>query len=662
MPILRKRLLTSRFKRGKRRTAAVLPKFTLRTLCAVKEAVMDYNAIAGHSPCIAAVNNQLTWHINLRTEEALRQNAAARTVTTKEELEARAQKMRSSFAASLGRVPYDPSAPLNARVTGVLEEEGLRIEKVIFLSRPGVYVTANVYLPAGLPARAPAILFQPGHAADGKAYPNYQRVARILAGHGLIVMSMDPIGQGERLSYWVKGEEKPRVGGACADHERYGDALLLAGESAAAHFLADAMRAVDYLVSRPDVDPARIGATGSSGGGTMTSVLSVMDPRIAAAAPGTFLTTREAITHAAQWQDCEQMWRGSLAAGFDHHEVLACFCPKPLLILAVDADSFPLDGTYEIFAYGKNCYTLAGHPDNLRMTVDESTHAFTAPLADAAGRFFTEVFGVPDRPVNTAEVPTLPEAALFCTGHGQVVWDIPDARPIYEQATAVLAAAPALCDEERTAALAAMVYAGRTPPPIVNLRTYAVTPDKTVRYVLWQTQRNLPCYGALLTRTPGERQPVTVCLFRDGMAGAARESAAIDAILDAGRTAFVVNLSGMGRATPPAVNNCPTGAISGIYFKCDCDLTFLGDSFCALRAYDLLKTCELVKNFLQDETPEIYAAEEACIYARVVERLCPGVTVRVHDEVNIVSYLENPYYDAREIFTVRAQGLAQYLK
>jgi hypothetical protein len=615
---------------------------------------MNYEYIAGHVASGISANEQLTRHIDRRTYAAIEQNRAARRVKNKRELEQRIAAMRAAFTVSVGPLPCNPATPLNARITGTVVEEGVTVEKVVFLSRPHVYVTATVYVPQGIETPAPAILFQPGHAAGGKAHPQYQQVARTIAAHGMIVMLMDPPGQGERLNYFVEGEEKPRIGGAVPDHQQFGTLFYLAGRNPVACFLSDAMRAIDYLISRGDVDPMRIGATGSSGGGTMTSVLAVMDPRVAAAAPGTFLTTRDAITVGGQLQDIEQMWPGTLAAGFDHHELIACCCPKPYLILAVDADTFPLDGTQEIYEYGRECYRLAGKPDNLKLFVDRSTHKYTLPLARAAGRFFAEVFGLPAVAVPETEPPVLSEAELAVTASGQVAWEYPDAWPMWREAQEFLKNVYRPGKEVIARSLARRLFAYDDKPTVKNLRYYAEGAGGRVRHVAWMTAPNLSVYGVLLTDKPGEKQPVTVVLLPNGLADTVAYGALLDGLLAEGRTLLVPNLSGRGNAIN---KHHPLTAD----FKADSDLIFLGDSLLGVLARDVVATCDTVREEM-GELPDILAVGSAAIWAELALVAMPTVTLKTHEPLTLSSFFEDPYYNHELAFTTRARGLAKYLK
>ena len=622
---------------------------------------MNYEYYSTLVPFMSSTNDQMARHIDRRTYAAIEENDKERNaIKGKRELDKRIQAMRAAFAASIGPLPYNPATPLNARVTGTLVEEDMSIEKVVFTSRPHIYVTATVYVPRDIDLPAPAILFQPGHAAVGKAHPQYQQVARTIAAHGMIVMLMDPPGQGERLNYFVEGEEKPRIGGAVPDHDQFGTLFYLAGRNPVACFLADAMRAIDYLQTRSDVDPMRIGATGSSGGGTMTSVLAAIDPRVQAAAPGTFLSTRDAITVGAQGQDIEQMWPGTLAAGFDHHELIACFCPKPYLILAVDADSFPIDGTHEIYEYAKMCYKFAGKPDAVRLFVDRSTHMFTLPLAKAAGRFFAEVFGLPATNVDTSNVPTLTEKELSVTASGQVVWEYPDAWPMWREAKAMLENTYRPAPEVIKRSLLRRLNGYSAPSLAKNYRIYAKGSGGKETYLMWYAGKNLPIHGVLLTENPDAEQPVTVVLMPNGLADAPTYAAVLDRLLAEGRTLLLANLTGRGTAQPQKFH--PRDAATRADFKADSDLIFLGDSLCAMLAREVVATCHVVANESGGVMPSVFAVREAAIWAHLAACELEDVTVETHEELTLSSLFDDPFYNHDVVYTTRAPGLARYLK
>jgi cephalosporin-C deacetylase-like acetyl esterase len=180
--------------------------------------------------------------------------------------------------------------PLNVRITGIVERDAYHIEKVIFNSRPDFPVTANLYVPKGRKFPLPAVIGTCGHSDSGKAYPEYQSFAQGLVLQGYIVLIYDPIGQGERLQY-LANDYKPRYGIGVTEHLHAGNQMFLTGESLNTWFAWDGIRAVDYLLSRKEVDPDYIGVTGNSGGGTQATWLCGVESRLTMAAPSCFITT-----------------------------------------------------------------------------------------------------------------------------------------------------------------------------------------------------------------------------------------------------------------------------------------------------------------------------------------------------------------------------------
>ena len=250
--------------------------------------------------------SQLKDHIYERSRRFFALGDAQRdALRTTDAVRSRQEEIRRVVVANLGGLPPSDT-PLNARVTGVVEGDGFRIEKIIFESRPRHYVTANLYLPSTRPSgRTAAVLFLSGHHNTAKTADEYQSVCQTLTRAGLIVLAQDPIGQGERLSYFEPDTKKNPVGIGTRDHDYAGAQCRFVGDTLARYMLHDAMRGIDYLVSRPEVDPAKIGVTGNSGGGTQTSLVMLADPRVAAAAPATFIMNRDSYQRTGQPQDAE---------------------------------------------------------------------------------------------------------------------------------------------------------------------------------------------------------------------------------------------------------------------------------------------------------------------------------------------------------------------
>ena len=212
-----------------------------------------------------------------------RENAVAQ-VRTVADAERRKQLGAGKILEALGGLP-DYAGPLNARVTGQIQADGYVIEKVIYESLPGFYVTANLYRP-NQPGRYPGVLLQAGHTQEGKAEP--QRLGANLALKGFVSLAFDPVGQGEREQTYDPQLKAPAAGWSVNEHMHAAAQSSLVGEGVARYFIWDAKRSLDYLVSRPEVDPDRLGAAGCSGGGALTTFIGALDSRLKAVIPACF--------------------------------------------------------------------------------------------------------------------------------------------------------------------------------------------------------------------------------------------------------------------------------------------------------------------------------------------------------------------------------------
>jgi hypothetical protein len=332
------------------------------------------------------LKDQLQRSICGRSETAFAAGDAARdAIRTRAALRKRQQMARTALLNALGGLP-PLDTPLKVKVTGRVAEPGFDIEKLIYESRPGTYVTAHLYLPRGITQPRGAVLLLCGHDGEGKQA--YLNVCRSLVQAGLVVLAQDPIGQGERLSYYEAALGGATVAWCTAEHDHAGAQSLLLGDALARYFLHDALRSVDVLRRRPEVDPRRIGVTGYSGGGTQSSLMMLADPRIAAAAPGLFITSRRAYLYSGGAQDAEQIWPGLTARGIDHEDILLGMCPKPVCVLAAQYDFFPIEGTRETVARCRRLWRLCGRESDLQLMEDRAVHSCTPKLIAASARFF----------------------------------------------------------------------------------------------------------------------------------------------------------------------------------------------------------------------------------------------------------------------------------
>ena len=272
-----------------------------------------------------------------------RRNTALAQLHSIETVRARQRWARETFWDVAGGRPE--ITPLNPRITGSFERPGYRLEKIVYESRPGVFVSANLYLPNTGDSPHPGVLFQMGHSANGKADAGYQKCCQGLARLGFVVLAFDPMGQGERI-YYPGPNGSTRLGSGDSEHTYPGKQMLLTGDTATRFQVWDAIRSLDYLASRPEVDAKRLGSTGQSGGGTLTMMLACVDDRLSAAAVCSGNTENVACAEfdsPGATDDAEQDFLGSGPLGFDRWDLLYPFAPKPLLIMVSAKDFF---GTY----------------------------------------------------------------------------------------------------------------------------------------------------------------------------------------------------------------------------------------------------------------------------------------------------------------------------
>ncbi len=314
--------------------------------------------------------------------------------------------------------PLPEKTPLNARVTGVIQKEDYTVEKLIYESLPGYYVTAALFLPKNLKGMAPAVIYASGHTSNGFRSETYQHIIINLVKKGFVVLAFDPIGQGERLQYYDEKEGKSRFG-STTEHSYPGAQCYISGYSPAKYFIWDGIRSVDYLLTRKEVDPKRIGMTGRSGGGTQTAYTAALDDRILAAAPECFITSMEYILKSIGPQDAEQNLIHMISEGLDHADLLEVRAPKPGLMITTTRDFFSIQGARETFDEVKQFYGRLGAADQISMVEDDNVHASTEKNREAMYAFFQKYLDNPGSPADL-EVEIFDEQDLWATSTGQL--------------------------------------------------------------------------------------------------------------------------------------------------------------------------------------------------------------------------------------------------
>lgn len=325
--------------------------------------------------------------------------------------------------------PFPERTPLNVQITGIIKKDGYRIEKLIYESVPGYYVTAALYIPDGVKENAPAIFYACGHSYEGFRVDIYQHIILNLVKKGFIVFTIDTMGQGERYEYWNISENKLSLT-PDFEHSYSGAQCLISGYSLANIFIRDAMRGIDYMLTRKEIDPNRIGMTGRSGGGNITAYLGAIDDRILATATECYITSYEFLLKSRGPQCAEQNLYQMISKGLDHADFIMARSPKPTMIISTTRDFFSIQGTRDSYEEAKKIYAVQGSAKNLTMVEDDDKHTSTKKNREAMYAFFQKHLDNPGSSKDI-ELTVLDQEELKVTKTGQVVSSFDDHQSVF---------------------------------------------------------------------------------------------------------------------------------------------------------------------------------------------------------------------------------------
>ena len=297
--------------------------------------------------------------------------------------EADKPRLRGELFEMLGLSPLPPRQPLNASVTGKVEEDEFIVEKIHFQSLTGLYVTGNLYLPKKIIAPLPTILYLCGHAQVKKgeiSFGNktaYHHHGAWFARNGYACLMIDSVQLGEiegihhgtyRLNRWWWNSR---------------------GYTPAGVEAWNCIRALDYLETRPEVDAKRFGVTGRSGGGAYSWWTAALDDRIQCAVPVAGITSlRNHVVDGCIEGHCDCMFMVNTYQ-WDFAKVAALVAPRPLLISNTDKDTiFPLEGVVDVHRQTRHIYRLFGAESKLGLQITEGPHEDTQELHIHAFRWF----------------------------------------------------------------------------------------------------------------------------------------------------------------------------------------------------------------------------------------------------------------------------------
>lgn len=374
--------------------------------------------------------NALTWRMNtaynnyllrdVHQQYADRKAELGKAFQSKEAMENYRDERIRRYKSIIGDLPG--KSGLNAKVLGTSHQVGFRVEKIIFESIPKRYVTANLYIPEGK-GPFPVAVELCGHGLGGKI-PT-PKSAVLLALNGIAVMVVDPVGQGERIQF-VDENSKTLTRGATTEHTLLNAGANLVGTSVAACEFWDNHRAIDYLMTRPDIDKDKIAAYGSSGGGTQISYLVGLDDRIKVASVCSYFSQRERVLEIYGPSDGCQHIPYEGREQLEIADFVMMMAPRPVLIMSGLYDFVDYWGATQGFNEMKKAYTVLGSSEKVEMFTIEGGHGMPKPKREALASWFSKWLLENNKPVRETIDISLPFEELQCTETGQVITAIND--------------------------------------------------------------------------------------------------------------------------------------------------------------------------------------------------------------------------------------------
>ena len=527
------------------------------------------------------------------------------------------------FFTKLGKT-WDRNSPLNAKVTKTLDKgtpgkNSYRVELVVFESVPNFFVTAAVYLPD--PERFkppyPGVLVLCGHAVEGKASKTYQRVPALVANHGVLTMIMDPIDQGERMQRLTS--EGKAAAHTVPAHNILGQGSILLGRNTATFMVWDMIRALDYLQSRPDVDPERLGATGNSGGGTQTSYIMALDERVKAAAPSCYLCGLYD-KMANDPQDAEQVIHAQLDFGMDHADYCIMRAPLPTLIESATKDFFPIDDTWKAFRKAKRIYDRFGYAEKMEIIEHDAPHGWNRNQREAAVRWMLRWLADRDEQVfEPDDLPIFEIAELNATEKGQVMF-LDGARSAFDlnrdYNDELLAARKTRNENRDRIEFAEMIRKTIGTRPVADIPAYEIEAKSENVFVLKTESGKIQLPVLRFSPQSGDLKGTTVFLHENGKTA---DMPKIESLVAEGQTVIAVDLRGLGETkyVGPKYYDHNLFDTDG---SDQCRAYLLGKSYVGMRTEDLLAVARWIG---VGQNPTIYASGETvglvALHAAVLE-------------------------------------------
>lgn len=394
----------------------------LTVLCAMFTAVGVAQQAASTGPTYVQTMNRIALPLLAHRRKTVAE------IHKRAQVETRQAQVRRKILRLIGGLP-DYKGPLNAKVTGTIPEDGFNIERVIYDSLRNYRVTANLYLPTASKGPFPAVIIHEGHGPFGKA--GAFTMAANLARNGIAVLAYDPLGSGERLEAM-----NPATGKSWAGPDEHSQAeipISLIGDHVSRYMVWDAMRGIDYLATRPEIDASAIGSFGCSGGGTMSAYLTALDSRVKAGVVACYITSYEQLLQTIGPQDGEQVIPNFIKDGLDLPDLVELVAPRPYIIVSTTEDMFPFAGAQQAYTEAERFYSLYGTGDRLQFFTGPGHHGAIAPMMPKVIAFFSHWLAHKDiAPPEMVNLKRPSQQELNCTATGQVTTGLPGERTIYQ--------------------------------------------------------------------------------------------------------------------------------------------------------------------------------------------------------------------------------------
>lgn len=534
---------------------------------------------------------------------------------------------RKNYFKILGDFP--PKTPLHAQITGTIQEDGYRIQKIIYESFPHHHVTGNLYIPNGK-GPFPGVLFFCGHEATAKATITYQQTAILFAKYGFVVLEIDPISQGERYQL-TDSSGKPLTRGGTTAHTLLASGSNLVGTSVVAYELWDNERGLDYLSSLKEVDTSRLGCLGNSGGGTQTAYFIPCDKRIKVAAICSYTTRRERTLELLGPQDGCQWLPNESNAGLDISDYAIMFAPKPLLILSGRYDFVDFNGTLDVYTELKRVYDQLGHPDKVKLFTYDDGHGIQKPKQEVAVQWFRRWLYHDDAEIKEGVLNTLSAQQLDATLTGQVnttfrneitvpLYNLMLANQWRERRKALLRNSTRegyqnmlrklLCIDDHSSS--------------VDTQQMGIIVNKNYTFqkliLRKQGEPPLPCFLACNEKKSVHQ--VIIILNKDGKEKAVKNDSLINLLYQQGDAVLLADLRGIGETSDePSMND---HKYDNVEYRNAMLSLFTGMPLPGQRAEDIFTLLNFIRTYpdLQKRAVKIYAsgpAAEAALFASALD-------------------------------------------